>query len=254
MTDAAPNARPDTATADNVNPDDLRPALVAAALAHVPFDGWSDATLRAAAADTGTDLALARALFPRGGVDLVLAWHRQGDRAMEARLQAAGLTGMRYRDRVAFAVRTRIEVAGDREAVRRAAALLALPQHAPDGARALWDTADAIWTALGDTSDDLNWYSKRATLSGVCSATVLYWLGDESEGAAATWAFLDRRIEDVMRIEKAKAAVRENPFLRLAFAGPLWLAGQVRAPQRLPTVPLPGGWAPPGVPSAGDRR
>lgn len=237
-----------TEPAAHSTPDDLRPALVAAALAHVPFDGWSDAALRAAAAATGTNLALARALFPRGGVDLALAWHRQGDRAMAARLSAAGLTGLRYRDRVAFAVRTRIEVAGGREALRRSAALLALPLHAADGARALWDTADAIWTALGDTSDDLNWYTKRATLAAVYSATTLYWLGDESDGAAATWAFLDRRIEDVMRIEKAKAAVRENPVLRLAFAGPLWLAGQVRAPQRLPEVPLPGGWTPPDAP------
>ena len=91
----------------------------------------------------------------------------------------------------------RLEIA-DREAVRRAAALFALPLYAADGARAVWHTADTIWTALGDTSDDINWYSKRATLSAVYGAVVLYWLGDDSQDHQASWEFLDRRIDDVM--------------------------------------------------------
>jgi ubiquinone biosynthesis protein COQ9 len=105
-----------------------------------------------------------------------------------------------------------------------------LPQHAADGARAIWGTADAIWTALGDTSRDLNWYTKRATLSGVYASTVLYWLGDDSTGHHATWEFLDRRIADVMRIEKAKAAFRENPLGKALLAGPLKLMERVKAP------------------------
>lgn len=223
--------------------DTLRARIIDAAVGHVPFDGWSDVTLRAAAADAGADPALARALFPRGAVDLALAWHRRGDAAMAARVRAETVTGMRYRDRIAQAVRFRIEAAGDREAVRRGAALFALPIHAADGARAVWDTVDGIWTALGDTSDDINWYTKRATLAGVYSSTVLYWLGDETPESAATWAFLDRRIDDVMRIEKVKAAVNDNPILRAAFAGPNWVLGQVRAPMRTPEVPLPGQWS-----------
>jgi hypothetical protein len=101
----------------------------------------------------------------------------------------------------------------------------ALPQYAADGARAIWGTADAIWEALGDASDDYNWYTKRATLSAVYGATVLYWLGDESPENRDTWAFLDRRIEDVMRIEKVKAEVQKNPVLskarRRAGVGPV---------------------------------
>ena len=91
-----------------------------------------------------------------------------------------------------FAVR-----AADRsqELVRRGMSLFALPQHAADGSRALWETADHIWTALGDTSRDVNWYTKRAILSSVHSSTVLFWLGDQDPRHQATWDFLDRRIE-----------------------------------------------------------
>lgn len=215
-------------------------AVLDAALAHVPFDGWSEATFRAAVAASGVAPGLAKALFPRGAVDLALAYHRRGDAAMAARLNATDLASMRYSDRVAAAVRFRLEAAGDTEAVRRGTTLFALPQHAADGARAIWGTADAIWTALGDTSRDLNWYTKRATLSGVYASTVLYWLGDDSIGHQATWEFLDRRIADVMRFEKAKAAFRENPLGKALLAGPLKLMERVKAP----TLPddLPGGF------------
>lgn len=210
----------------------MREALLQAALPHVPFDGWSEATLRAAAADSGTDPALARALFPRGGVDLALAYHRQGDRSLAQALATADLTGLRFRDKVARAVRMRLESA-DRELVRRGSTLFALPQHAADGARAVWGTADTIWTALGDTSDDLNWYSKRASLSAVYGATVLFWLGDDSTDHQATWDFLDRRIENIMQFEKAKAAVAGNPLGKALMAGPMKVLERIRAP-RLP--------------------
>ena len=217
--------------------DEMKARLLAAALDHVPFDGWSERTLTAAIADTGVPAALARSLFPRGGVDLALAYHAQGDAEMADRLNAMDLGALRYRDRVTTAVRTRLELA-DREAVRRGTTLFSLPIHAADGARAIWGTADRIWTALGDTSRDLNWYSKRATLSGVYGATVLYWLGDESADRQATWDFLDRRIDQVMQIEKLKAQFRENPLGKAWMAGPGKLLESIRAP-KLPDD-LPG--------------
>ena len=205
-------------------------ALLDAALPHVPFDGWSGATLDAAIRDSGIAPAVAHGLFPRGAVDLALAYHARGDAAMTARLADADLSALRYRDRITQAIRWRVEAAGNRDVVRRGAALFALPRWAPDGARAIWGTADAIWTALGDTSEDINWYSKRATLSAVYSATVLFWLGDDSPENAATWAFLDRRIEDVMRIETAKAKLRENKTLSALMAEPNKLLAGIRRP------------------------
>ncbi len=221
---------------------DPKTRLIAAALMHVPFDGWSETSFRAAAADAGLTLPEARALCPRGAVDLALAFHAQGDAAMLVRLAQSDLGALRYSDRVAFAIRTRLElVEHDKEAVRRGVTLFALPLHAADGAKALWQTADAIWTALGDTSDDLNWYTKRATLSGVYSATVLYWLGDQSMGHGASWAFLDRRIDDVMQIERAKKALRDSKILGPLKAGPDWLAARIKAPGAAP-ADLPGRW------------
>ena len=217
--------------------DELKARVLDAALSHVPFDGWSERTLAAAITDAGVAPALARSLFPRGGVDLALAYHQRGDEAMVAALSQRNLTALRYRDRIALAVRLRLDSA-DRELVRRGTTLFSLPMHAADGAKAIWQTADRIWTALGDTSQDLNWYSKRATLSAVYGATVLYWLGDESSDRQATWDFLDRRIDQVMQVEKLKASFRENPLGKAWMAGPGKLFETIRAP-KLPDD-LPG--------------
>ena len=210
--------------------------LQQAALPHVPFDGWSAATLTAAARDTDTAPALARALFPRGGLDLALAYHAEGDQQLRDTLAAMDLKSLRFRDRIATAVRLRLQSA-DRDCIRRGAALFALPQHAAQGTRALWATADTIWTALGDTATDLSWYTKRASLSAVHAATLLFWLGDDSPGQQATWAFLDRRIDEVMRFEKTKAAFRENPLGKALLAGPLKVLERVHAPNGRSDLP-----------------
>lgn len=211
--------------------------LLDAALPHIVFDGWSDKTLRAAAKDCGVPYGLARALFPRGGVDMALAFHKRGDDEMRAALEASDLGAMRYRDRVAYALRLRLENIADKEAVRRGAALFALPQYSADGARAIWGTADAIWTALGDSSTDVNWYSKRATLSAVYSACLLYWLGDDSDAHHESWNFIDRRIDDVMQIETIKARLRANPVSKALLSGPMKILGNLRAPRTAHDLP-----------------
>lgn len=210
---------------------EMREKLLDAALLHVVFDGWSSETLTRAAEDADIAIHDAEMIFPRGGVDMALAFHKRADAALVAELAETDLSAMKIRERVAHCVRRRIElVAEERDAVRRGATLLALPVYAADSAAAVWGTADAIWNACGDTAEDYNWYTKRAILSGVYSSTVLYWLGDESEGHAATWDFLDRRIENVMQFEKLKAQVNKNPLMRAAFA-PLGTAlSLVRAP------------------------
>lgn len=207
-----------------------RARLLAAALPHVPFDGWSDATLKAAIADSGVSAELARLALPRGARDLAVAHHRQGDALMLARLGAENLSGLRYSERVAALVRLRLEVEPDREVVRRGATFFALPAHAAEGAGLIWHTADLIWNALGDTSRDINWYSKRAILSGVYSATLLFWLGDDSEGHRATWEFLDRRIKEVMRFEQIKGSLRATPLFKGLMRGPGRVLEKVRAP------------------------
>ena len=211
--------------------------LLAAALPHVAFDGWSEKTLTAAIAESGVPPGLARAFFPRGGVDLALAWHRRGDHAMAEALAAADLTGLKFREKVTKAVRLRLEFSGPRDLVRRSSGLFGLPSHIAEGVGLIWGTSDAIWTALGDGSRDINWYTKRATLSAVYGSTLLFWLGDDSDGQAASWAFLDRRIENVMQFEKAKAGFLENRLGKALLAGPLKVLERVHAPQPIKEMP-----------------
>lgn len=220
--------------------NDIKEKILDAALSHVAFDGWSEVTFTAALADCEVDPTVAQALLPRGAVDLAVLYHQRGDAAMVARLEQTDMSEMRFRDRVSLAVRYRMEAIEDKEAVRRGTTLFALPTHAADGAKLVWGTADQIWEALGDTSEDHNWYTKRATLSAVYSSTVLFWLGDDSLDHQATWDFLDRRIENVMQFEKIKGQVQKNPLLKPLLAGPNWVLDQLKAPKRDGGVDLPG--------------
>lgn len=221
--------------------DPLLIKLIDAALPHVAFDGWGPEAFAAAVADSGIEAETAKTLCPRGAVDLAIGYHKMGDQAMAAGMATADLDNMRYSEKVAHAIRLRLAAVDDKEAVRRGSTLFSLPHMAPEGARLIWGTADAIWTALGDTSTDVNWYTKRATLSAVYSSVVLYWLGDDSLDGQATDAFIDRRIHDVMQVERVKAAVRKNPALR-PFTAPLdRLAQMIKPPRQMPDD-LPGVW------------
>lgn len=191
-------------------PEKLRPAILDAVLRHVPFDGWCDDAIATAARDLDLDPGLIELAFPGGPLEMIDAYADLLDKAVGTALADCPLEELKVRERVALAVRLRVETMTDhREAARRALSFLSLPINAATGARLSWRTADALWRAVGDTSTDANYYSKRAILAGVYSATVLYWLNDESEGWADSWAFLDRRIGDVMKIEKAKGRLRK---------------------------------------------
>ncbi len=236
------------AMSDNTNQNrDRRERLLDAALAHVPFDGWSEATLAAAAKDLEIPIEEARALFPRGGVSLAAAYHERGDEALRRWFESADLSGMRYSEKVGELVWQRIRLAGDREVVRAATTLFALPQNAAEGARLIWHTADLIWRLLGDTSRDYNWYTKRAILSGVYGASVLYWLGDTSADFSETRAFIARRIANVMQFEKFKGAVRANPVLSRLLSVPADLLRKARAPGAEGQGGLPGRWEEPPI-------
>lgn len=229
----------------NANNDPVLDKLLDAALPHVAFDGWSPATFKAAVADAVVDPAVANAICPRGAVDLAIAYHHRGDAAMVSALATADLSDMRFRDKVAHAIRLRIRAIDDKEAVRRGTTLFALPHMAADGAKLIWGTADAIWNALGDTSRDVNWYTKRMTLSGVYSAVVLFWLGDDSLDMQATDAFIDRRIDNVMQFEKFKAQAKAIPLLKPLTGTLERMMAAVKAPSGAVDPDLPGIWRDP---------
>jgi len=212
--------------------------LLEAAEMHVPFDGWGDETFSASCRDAEIDESFARLFLPQGGRDLAVEAHKKGDRDMITELSVMDMSEMRFRDKISAAVMVRLRCAGDKESVRRATTLFALPQNAAVGAKLIWGTCDAIWSALGDPSRDYNWYSKRATLSGVYGSTVLYWLGDTSDGDTATQDFLDRRIDNVMQFEKVKGQIRKSPSLMKLLSGPRALLHRLNAPDN--KMDLPG--------------
>jgi ubiquinone biosynthesis protein COQ9 len=188
--------------------EDQRDRLLEAALVHVPFDGWSRRSLFAGARDLGVEPGLARRLFPRGGDDLLAQLERWADRQMLARIDADALAAMRIRERIGTCVRARLEALGPhREAMRRAVAARLLPSNALAGCTSIWRTVDLMWSLAGDKAEDYNYYSKRSLLAAVWTSTFLFWLDDRSDGFRDSWAFLDRRIGDVMQIGALRARV-----------------------------------------------
>lgn len=211
--------------------EEARQAVLAEALHDAPYDGWNGALLKRAAKAAGVDAGTVRLAFPNGGRDLTEYFLADGDRRMLAALDDKDLNSLKIREKITLAVRTRLEVdLENREALRRATAGLAMPPASAAAAQALYNTVDAIWVAIGDTSTDFNFYTKRATLAGVFFATLTFWFGDESEGYEDTWSFLDRRIADVMQIEKVKATVNK---VTAALPNPLGLLGRLRYPGRI---------------------
>jgi ubiquinone biosynthesis protein COQ9 len=186
--------------------------ILDAALPHIVFDGWSTRTLVTAAKDAGVSAFDLKRAFPNGVSDALQHLSARADAQMLATLCADyDLPTMKIRERIATAVMVRLRHnMTHREAVRRALGFYALPWNAAAGIRALYATCDAIWRAAGDTATDYNFYTKRAMLGGVFTSTVTVWLDDASEGLADTEAFLRRRIENVMQIEKAKAKARDG--------------------------------------------
>lgn len=213
--------------ADDLPLDVLKPRLIEAMLPHVPFDGWSDTARDAAADDARIDRDIAALALP-DAPSMADAYTARADALMTEAMAAAGVETMKIRARIRLALVTRLEQAAqDKEAVRRALAVMTMPANAALGFRTLWRTADAMWRAAGDTATDFNHYSKRVILGSVYSATLLYWLDDDSEDMAATRDFIDRRIDDVMKIEKGKAQMKS------AFAwvpNPARILGRLRYP------------------------
>lgn len=186
--------------------DELRPVLAPEIASAAIFDGWSDAALAHAAQAVGANPDVARLAFPGGAMDMIEAWIASIDRDMEAALPQSRLATMKVRERIRLLVQFRLDaVAGREEALRRALAIMAMPRNAARALRTGWHSADIMWRLAGDNATDYNHYTKRAILASIYAATLAVLVDDESPDKAQTCAFLDRRIDGVMRFEKAKA-------------------------------------------------
>ena len=210
--------------------EQLRKRLALAVGENAVFDGWSEKAVEAAAAQLGVDAAQARLAFPKQAPAMIEAWIDGVDEAMIAAFPPERLETMGVTAKIRAMIWQRLETTGPaREAVRSALSILAMPQNVPLALSTGWRSADRMWRLAGDRATDYNHYSKRLILSGVYTSTLLVWLDDESEGWQATSEFLDRRLADVGKIEKAKARWRSGADRRPSLVRFL---GRLRYPPR----------------------
>lgn len=178
-----------------------------AVLPEAAFDGWNDTVLKTAADQLGLTAGERELAAPDGVSSLLSRWAERSDKIGKAEIEAADLSAMKIREKIAFGVKARVlALAEHKDAAQRAAHALAAPWRAGLGPKILWNAADAIWSAIGDTSTDGNWYSKRLVLSGVIASVMNTWLAEDDETA---WQTLDARIDNVMQFEKFKAQARD---------------------------------------------
>jgi ubiquinone biosynthesis protein COQ9 len=184
----------------------LRRELALVAGENAVFDGWTRAAVDSAARQLAIDPVQARLAMPKTQAGMIDVYIQEVDRALQAHFTPQRVANAKIREKIRALVWRRLEIMGPaREAVRRALAILAMPQNLPLALRISWRSADLMWRIAGDTSTDFNHYTKRVTLGAVYGSTLLAWLDDHSENWSDTAAFLDRRVDDVMRFEKFKA-------------------------------------------------
>jgi ubiquinone biosynthesis protein COQ9 len=207
--------------------DELRPLLARELPHHAGFDGWGDRAVESAAMVLGVKPEIAGLVFP-DKVSMIDAWFAAIDAAMLEKLPPATLGAMKIRARITALVEARLAlVTPDKEALRRALAILAMPQNVPLAVKLGWRSADAMWRAAGDTATDYNHYTKRAILGSVYGATLEVFMQDDSDDHAETRAFLARRIDGIMRFEKAKAKWTAGPAIGFS---PSRFFGRLRYP------------------------
>lgn len=208
----------------------LRRQLALAVGENAVFDGWGRASVDAAANQLGIDRGQARLAMPKGQAGMIDVYVQGVDRALDEHFTGERLAGLKIREKIRQLVWQRLEIMGPaREAVRRALAILAMPQNVPLAMRISWRSVDMMWRIAGDTSTDFNHYTKRMTLGAVYASTLLVWIDDNSDEWTETAAFLDRRIDDVMKFEKWKAEWRGSSDRRFSMSRFL---GRLRYPPR----------------------
>ena len=191
--------------------DEVRAALAPIIARNAGFDGWSDAAVHAAADEAGVDDDVAKLAFKDNAIDMIDAWIDSIDMELAHRLPAEKLAAMKIRDRITALLATRLEImAPDRESLRRAMAIMAMPQNLVRSAKIGWRSADRMWRLAGDTASDFNHYTKRMTLSAVYASTLSVFVNDDSDNFADARAFLDRRIDNVMQFEKVKFQAKQR--------------------------------------------
>ncbi|WP_091735314.1 COQ9 family protein [Phenylobacterium immobile] len=201
-------------------------AVLDHALRLAPAHGWSWPMARAAGAAAGLSEGETDLLLPQGPKDLAALACRRHDQQCLAALSDVEPMSLKVRERIARGLEARLAVAlAGAAAERRLAGFLALPQNLPLAGRLAWASADSLWRWAGDTATDENHYTKRAILSGVLATALAIGLSEGQDGA---FAYVQRRIDDVMAFERWKATTAFRP--QAALTGLASALGRLRYP------------------------
>jgi len=215
---------------DEMTLDELRRELAPLIARAAAFDGWSGEAVANAAREAGVDADVAAFAFKGGAMEMIAPWIAHVDLRMADAFPLEALASASVRERIRRLVQFRLDaVTGLEESLRRSLAVMAMPQNVARSAKLGWSSADAMWRLAGDTATDINYYTKRTILAGVYAATLAVLVEDQSEGKADTRAFLDRRIDGIIRFEKAKAQLLKPADEHFSLARFL---GRIRYPAR----------------------
>ncbi len=190
---------------------EIQDKILETALEDISFDGWNWSVIENAAVNAGYEKNMAEAVFPEKIWDCLSHFADWADRGMLVALDNPEFDALRIRGKIELAVKKRLDfLSAHKEAVKLSSSYWAHPFRKFQAMKIIWRTADVIWEKAGDTAKDYNHYTKRGLLSGVIISTTLVWLSDESENHADSYAFLHRRIENVLQFGKVVSKIKPS--------------------------------------------
>ena len=189
--------------------------LTRACMMHVPFDGWTERSLELAAKDCGIDGSDISRILPRGVEEAVEIYAHLADEDMVLAFDEAmsesqtALRGMTAKIKLLILLRLE-QASSHKEVVRKTLQYLRKPSRIKLSQSLLYNTIDRIWRVAGDDSTDFSFYTKRGLLGAIYSATLLYFLGDNSGSMDNTSNFLDRRLKEISVIPKVSKPLKKQ--------------------------------------------
>ncbi|KAG7523347.1 ubiquinone biosynthesis protein COQ9, mitochondrial [Solea senegalensis] len=197
--------------------EQLQARILSASLEFVQEHGWSMEAIAAGAETLGLSSA-STGMFNNGAGDLVLHFIAQCNLQLteilaeqHKQVQLGQAEPKHTSDLLRDAVETRLRMYIPYiQTWPQAMSILLLPHNIPDSLKHLSNMVDDIWYYAGDRSTDMNWYTKRAVLTGIYNTTELVMVQDSSEDFQDTWNFLDNRIQDVVNMASTAKQVQST--------------------------------------------
>ncbi len=171
-------------------------AILQQALPSIAFDGWSEACFRQAGVDAGFSEDLATILFPNLPMDAIDIWVSWADELMSQSADSA-FESLGTTQKIRRLILDRLQrFSPHREALNRAVVICSLPWNLPRAMQMTAKTVDAMWELAQVRDHDMNWYTRRAILAYVYTATLRHWLREGEDLAA----YLDARLDQAARV------------------------------------------------------